>query len=173
MMRMLKNKKGMTLFEVVVSITMLGVIVVPLMMLFSSSVLLANKNRDKVDLNYIAEIIVEEVRTSVKSGGTSLLPEYNSYVASENDYSEYIDLRSLVQQSENDGTHEITDEIGIVGPSGNIEQFRAFSYKVGYEHSTCYDARYPETYEFIINIYHEGRNVKKLKIPIWAERTLH
>ncbi len=172
MMRILKNKKGMSLFEVVISITMLGVIVVPLMMLITTSVILANKNRDKVDLNYITEIIVEEVRTSVKE--MTYLPEYSSYDSSINDYRDYtIDLEVLVKQSAIDGTLKSTDEIGVVGPSGSVDQFRTFSYKVEYRHSDCYDARYPETYEFNIYIYHEGKNVKRIKVPVWAKRKLH
>jgi prepilin-type N-terminal cleavage/methylation domain-containing protein len=166
MMKILRNKKGMTLFEVLISITMLGVIAVPLMMLFCSSVILANKNRDKVDLNYIADIVVEEVRDSVK--GNNTLPKYSSYDSSINDYTDYsIYLRDLVIQSKSDGTKKSTDKIGIIGheSSGN---FRAFSYIVEYNHSECYDPNYNQTYEFFINIYNEDRMVKKLKIPVWA-----
>ena len=166
MIKVLRNKKRMTIFEVLISITMLGVIAVPLLMLLSSSVILANKNRDKVDLNYIADIVVEEVKDSVKN--TNLLPKYSSYDPSINDYTDKsIDLRNLVIQSKSDDTKKSTDEIGIIG-LGSAEHFRAFSYKVEYNHSDCYDPNYNQTYEFYIIIYNEGRMVKMLKIPVWA-----
>jgi|GEM_PF-919718 len=173
MIKILKSKKGMTLVEVVISITMLGVILVPLMALFSTSVILANKNRDKVDLNYLTEIVVEEVRASVKTVGRSL-PTYESYDPSSKDYTEYtISLVSLVEESKNDGTKKTTEEIGIVGPiSDSTDQYRPFSYKVEYDHSSCYDDRYPNTYEFVIYIYQEGEMVKKLKVPVWDENKL-
>lgn len=171
MMKILRNKKGMTLFEVLISITMLGVIAVPLMMLLCSSVILANKNRDKVDLNYIADIVVEEVRDSVKN--RNKLPKHNSYDSSIDDYTDYsIDLRELVIQSISDGTKKSTDEIGIIALD-YTENYRAFSYLVEYNHSECYDSNYNQTYEFIIYIYDEDRMVKKLKIPVWAETVIN
>lgn len=67
----LKNKlssnKGMTLIEVVVSITILGIVVVPLLSVFSTSMTLASKRSNQIEINSITRLIKDNVMVAIKN----------------------------------------------------------------------------------------------------------
>ncbi|NMB34474.1 MAG: hypothetical protein GX992_09675 [Clostridium sp.] len=171
MFDILKNKRGMTLYEVVISIGVFAVIAVPLVMLFNNSVIMANKNKAKIDLNSATAIIVEEVKEAVKD--RSNLPKYSSYNPVSNNYTGYeVSLTTLLGDaiSGADGSHTfITEKLGLMGPNGPEELHRSISYTVKYDHENYYDPKYPDTYNFLITVFEGDKNIKNLKIAVWRK----
>lgn len=66
----LKNNKGITLVEIIVSIAILGIIVTPLSSLFVTTVRNNSMARDKMIANQLAQKYMEEAMLDIKKGGT-------------------------------------------------------------------------------------------------------
>lgn len=74
MRKLLKNKKGMTLTEVVVALAVLGIVSAPLLVVFTNSAVIVKKTGDRIEINAVTRVIKENVINSVKYG--SLIYSY-------------------------------------------------------------------------------------------------
>lgn len=68
MLRVLKNNKGMTLTEVITALAILGIISIPLIAVFSNSVLITHMTKKQMEINAVMQIVKREVAESVKNG---------------------------------------------------------------------------------------------------------
>jgi prepilin-type N-terminal cleavage/methylation domain-containing protein len=68
MLKVLRRKKGMTIIEVIVSLTLLAVLSVPISMLFLNSMKTVTLANEQIELNAVTRVIKEDVTNSVKNG---------------------------------------------------------------------------------------------------------
>ncbi len=71
-----KNNKGSSLIEVLVSITILGIISLPLTTSFLNSAILIRMTGERQELNSVMRTIKENVIASVKYGAGNTIPSY-------------------------------------------------------------------------------------------------
>lgn len=67
MIKMLKNNKGMTLTEVVVAIAIFGILSVPLLAIFSNSILITELTKRQMEISSVMQIVSGEVSNSVRN----------------------------------------------------------------------------------------------------------
>lgn len=153
----LKDKKGMTLVEVIISITLLGVILLPIMMLFNGSILMANKIKGDIDTDAVVQTIKQVIIDSVKSNPVKGIPKKtdintsnpNQYVPNATSFN----VKDLIDQSVISGNLETSDMLCVFGVNGDIKRFFDYGYKVQYDHGEHYDSSYPNVYNFVLIIY--------------------
>jgi len=68
MLKLLKNNKGMTITEIITALAVLGIISIPLMAVFSNSVLLTKMTGNQLEINAVMQIAKADVVQSVKNG---------------------------------------------------------------------------------------------------------
>ena len=66
MFKTLRNKKGMTLTEVIIALAVLGIISVPLIAVFSNSVFITRLTKNQLEINAVIQIVKVEVTQAVK-----------------------------------------------------------------------------------------------------------
>lgn len=71
------NKEGLTLIEVIISLAILGIIIVPLLNMFVFSTVTNSKSEDILDATYVAQNIMEYRYAESKDG--SLIPLSDEY----------------------------------------------------------------------------------------------
>ena len=69
MRKLLRNKKGFTIVELIISITILAIITVPLMAAFGNVAMMNKLTKDQMEINAVAKQVQQEVINSVKKGG--------------------------------------------------------------------------------------------------------
>ncbi|OPX43025.1 hypothetical protein CLHUN_31690 [Ruminiclostridium hungatei] len=67
MFKLLKNNKGMTITEIITALAVLGIISIPLMAVFSNSVLLTKMTGNQLEINAVMQIAKADVVQSVKN----------------------------------------------------------------------------------------------------------
>ena len=77
-MKIFKNRKGMTLIEVIVSMTVLGILSAPVLMIFTNSMMTVKLANDRIEINAATRIIKESVTNSVKYGGGNTLTSFDT-----------------------------------------------------------------------------------------------
>ncbi|NLY44959.1 MAG: prepilin-type N-terminal cleavage/methylation domain-containing protein [Tissierella sp.] len=80
----MKNRKGLTLIEVILSLAILGMITIPLLNMFVFSTVTNSKSEDVLDATYIAQQIMEERYNESKNGEE--IPLNNEYLDSSGVY---------------------------------------------------------------------------------------
>lgn len=79
MLRFFKRIKGTTLIDVIVSMTILGIITVPLLTVFSDTIALNKKGNDQIDINAVARVVKENVVDDVKASSSPLTYSLTNY----------------------------------------------------------------------------------------------
>lgn len=67
MLKFLRNNKGMTITEIITALAVLGIISIPLMAVFSNSVLLTKMTGNQLEINAVMQIAKAQVVHSVKN----------------------------------------------------------------------------------------------------------
>lgn len=67
-----KNKKGITLLEVVISIAILSIIIVPISMMVITSVKTSNNSQNKQQATVVAQKLIEDLKINNKPAGESI-----------------------------------------------------------------------------------------------------
>lgn len=67
MFKFLKNNKGMTITEIITALAVLGIISIPLMAVFSNSVMLTKMTGNQLEINAVMQIAKAQVVHSVKN----------------------------------------------------------------------------------------------------------
>lgn len=170
MKKLTRNKKGFTLIEVILSVTLLAIVMVPLMTLFSSTVIISNKVKAQIELDSVVRTIFENVNDAVKHD--AIIPLYDSYDSTLNDFDTSIPLNqfriaNLIVDSNSSGNREVSDKLGVI--KDPIINYLEYSFDINYWDSSVdyYDStNYPSTYNFVITVYKDNERVKTLKIAV-------
>lgn len=161
--KILKNIKGMTLTEVIIALAVLGIISVPLIAVFSNSVLITQLTRNQLEVNAVVQIVKVEVTQAVKNG--SLIKDFEE----PSDISKAIDIsprsvgaESLYLEPGNETKFLHIDNSNLTG---------RYKYKVRYmdKAGATLDTLQPEpdTVELLIMLYSAGeKHLKDLKVDI-------
>ncbi|MCX7921624.1 MAG: hypothetical protein N3B21_06375 [Clostridia bacterium] len=143
MKALLKNDKGTTLIDVLLSIAIIGVIAIPLMMCFTSIIVLSNMSSKQLDTNSVIRTIKENVSNAVKAGNVQI--------------QSYDDLNSdgLV-----DGADAVVLRAGAVLSGGsnfkvidaNGREYGSYSFDLTVDNTSVPSPEFQNTYEYIIDV---------------------
>jgi prepilin-type N-terminal cleavage/methylation domain-containing protein len=78
MMRFARNKKGMTLIDVIVALAVLAIASMPLLTVFANSAMLIKKADTRLEINAITRVVKENVVNSVKFGVGNVIYSYDA-----------------------------------------------------------------------------------------------
>lgn len=115
----LKDNKGITLIEIVVSIAILGIIVTPLSSLFVTTVRNNSMARDKMIANQLAQKYMEVVMLDIKKDGA--IPVYSSpWDESGFEITANIEANNSYEVRENSGSTDIENYNASISAAGSL-----------------------------------------------------
>lgn len=147
MFKFLKSNKGMSLIEVIISLAMLAVVMVPLMMGFLNVLMVTKLTKQQTEVNAVSAVVKEQVTEAVIQDNYPI--PYVVPVAGETE----LRLRDFIGKAiaEDPTALKTSDNLAIVDSNGQKNE--KYFYIVSYKHESCYDgANYPYTYHVIISI---------------------
>lgn len=164
MFKTLRNKKGMTLTEVIIALAVFGIISVPLIAVFSNSVFITRLTKNQLEINAVIQIVKVEVTQAVKNGNS---------IKTFEDPDDKVEISPkvpaaapLYSASGNETTFLLIDESNLNG---------RYKYKVKYiskwEDSPDILEPEPYTVELMIELYSDsGKLLKELKADIQYDK---
>lgn len=161
MIAILKNKKGMTITEVIMALAILGIIAIPLLAVFSNSIFLTHLTKSQMEINAVMQIVKGEVVQSVKNGRQ--LPDFEH----PEDGTKKINICPSSSPADTlyDTTGNETKFLKIDG--GNLQD--KYKYKVVYE-AKGENTEVSNTVELLIKLYSDGgKYLNELKINVLYE----
>lgn len=151
MKSLLKCKKGMTLIEVILALSLLAIFTIPLSIGFMNSLLISKKIERENYVNAVTSIIKERVQDALideyielpcVAGGTTL------------------NLRDFISNHLSVGGGGESDPIKVDYPNDYENNNYIFFYRLNYDHDTCYDTEYETVYHVIVSVYLVNRDFK-------------
>lgn len=159
MIKMLKSKKGMSIIEVILALTVLSIVSIPLMTSFGNSIKLTKHIDKEIDINAISRVAIERV-TEALVKGNPLPDEQNSGAE--------IKLRELISDTDAsallDSELAESNKIGIIDSYGNLipDYYVVVSYCKDF-----FDPVYKIRYVLIeIKNANNDSNVNQIKIAV-------
>jgi len=146
----LKSKKGMTLIEVILALSLLAIFTLPLTIGFMNSLLISRKIEVENHVNAVTSIIKERVQDALidenidlpyVSGGTFNIIDFIS--------------SNIV----GDGGESDPIEVEYSSDDGEKNNYKFF-YRLSYHHDSCYDEEYETVYHVIVSVYLVNRDFK-------------
>lgn len=119
-MKLLKNKKGLTLIEVLATTAIISFIAILIFSIIQSSidqrVKQTKETRDLFDISYALKVVTKDIRRAVNASatGTTLILEFPN-----GDEATYLLEDSQLKREANSGTEVITSGIGCAEFTGN------------------------------------------------------
>lgn len=161
--KILKNIKGMTLTEVIIALAVLGIISVPLIAVFSNSVLITQLTRNQLEVNAVVQIVKVEVTQAVKNGSLIKDAEEPGDISKAIDISpRSVGAESLYLEPGNETKFLHIDNSNLTGRYKYKVRYMA---KAGAELDTLQPE--PDTVELLIMLYSAGeKHLKDLKVDI-------
>ncbi len=148
-----KNKKGMTMVEVVISLTVIGIISIPLFAAFMSSAALMKKTHEQMEINAVTRVVKENVTVSVKYGGGNKIPSY--------EIDEYGDEIEVVLKGLSEAKNlKVVDSMRRV--------YDKYKFDVKREKNFGEIINFPDTSEYIVILKENpgGREIQKVRMNI-------
>lgn len=71
----LLDQRGMTLIEIIVSLAILAIIIVPFLTMFLQSTVSTKKSEDILDATYVAQYVMEGIYNDSKDGNIDITPD--------------------------------------------------------------------------------------------------
>jgi prepilin-type N-terminal cleavage/methylation domain-containing protein len=162
-----KNRKGLTLVEAIVAMTVLGMLSTVVLVMFTNSMVAVKLANDRIEINALTRVIKENVVTSVKNGvGNTLI----SFDKDSSNHEYVIDLKSvpnLIGTPNIIKNFKIIDEKGIINTRYMFDAVRVVDFIPASDpgYST---ADSPNTCEYLITIkkIFDNSVVQKLRLDI-------
>jgi prepilin-type N-terminal cleavage/methylation domain-containing protein len=153
MKKILRNKKGMTLIEVIISISVLAIFLVPITVGFQNALLISKLSENQLEINNVSRLIREEVVYSMLNN--TPLFRYNPADTSVNNF--------VGRETNQDQIYNLLDEVKATTSVSKSPQlaalswteekyFRKYYFIVTYDQAT-FETKYPETYSVKIDIF--------------------
>ncbi|MCB2289670.1 prepilin-type N-terminal cleavage/methylation domain-containing protein [Clostridium sp. CS001] len=106
-MKFIKNKKGLTLIEIIISLAILSIIIAPILSLTLNSVKINKKSDEKMEALSLAQTKIEEIRS----------PKYKI------DKSSYTQIGNELTRNYTEGAYKITETLLIPSQSQVVGEF--------------------------------------------------
>ncbi len=164
MKRLLKNKKGMSFLEVLIALAILGLLSVPIMMMFMNAQIYAKKVDKQTEINAVTRTIMQLVSDGLKTNDQLFGPDSSDPIDVDGDDTTSDGFRTIIKHAHDNGSTYTTPELKIDG-SGINEKY---VYKIAYDPAKYYDANYEGVYNILVTIIEKesGKVVNKLKMSV-------
>lgn len=167
MKRLLRNKKGMSFLEVLIALAILGLLSVPIMMMFMNAQMYAKKVDKQTEINAVTRTVMQIVSDGLKTGGVGaelFEPDSSDPIDVNGDGTKNDGFRTIIKHAHVSGSPYTTPLLKI-DRSGINEKY---VYKITYDPAKYYDANYEGVYNVLVTIVEKesGKSVNKLKISV-------
>jgi prepilin-type N-terminal cleavage/methylation domain-containing protein len=168
MKRLLRNKKGMSLLEVMIAITVLGLLTMPIMISFMNTQRYAKKIDKETEISSITRTVKQLVVDGLVKNEPLVDKDGNSidiYVSDTID-DKFRDFIKYCRSAANKDT--LIESVELMIYSGGSQNTK-YSYKLAYHHNEFYDGtQYPNVYNVLIKIIERdsGSVVNQIKIAV-------
>ncbi len=147
MKKMFKKKRGLSLVELIISVALLSIVMVPVLTAFLNVAAMNNKTKAQIEINNIAKLVQQDVIDHVKK---------NDSVQTDSGNKNFKDI----------STNNFVTLTGVKIFSNSIE-VKGFKYDATYISKTNPGDLGPEAY--LINLYKNNKKVKQFKVYINVE----
>lgn len=172
MKRLFKSKKGMSLIEVMVALTILGLLTIPVMTAFMNTQIYARKVDKETEISSITRTVKQIVANGlienlelIDIGGIAV----NQFDGdpSDSDYDSYMDFINYGIAHESDPDPITTPYLQILEGS-SLSANSKYQFTISYHHKDFYNAKYPDVYNLLITIIEKGSSkvANKIKIAV-------
>lgn len=167
MLKILKNRKGITLVEAIVAMMVLGMLSTVVLMIFTNAMMEVKLANDRIEINAVTRIVKENIVNSVKAGVGNTLISYDKDAANH----EYIiDLKTTPNIA---GTPNVIKNFKIIDGKNNINTRYKFDTVRVIDFVQASDPEYagmdfPNICEYLVTIrkISDNRIVQKLRLDI-------
>lgn len=164
MKRLLRNKKGMSFLEVLIALAILGLLSVPIMMMFMNAQIYARKVDKQTEINAVTRTVMQIVSDGLNANAQLFGPDSSDPIDVNGDGTENDGFRTIITHAHDSGSPYITPVLKI-DRSGINEKY---VYKITYDHAKYYDENYEGVYNVLVTIIEKenGKAVNKLKMSV-------
>lgn len=145
MIRLLNNEKGMTLIEVVVSLALLGILILPITVGFMNTLKVTKLIEQQTEVNAVSEVVKDQVAEALIQDNYPL-----ALLEPTPAETEWLIRPVVIAAKSTPDEEKKSPNLAVVYSSG--EKNEKYFYTVSYTHNSCYDINYPYTYHAIVNI---------------------
>lgn len=173
---LIKNKRGMSLVEVMIALAVLGLLVVPIMMAFMNTQIYARKIDKQNEVNAITRTVTQNVMENFKRNemikaindtGIDLDGDgtEDKYLVVDIDGDGIDDkFSNIIKKAKDEGKEITVDNIAIFE---NSEPSTKYKYSITYDQSYDDTKNYPDVYNFLITVKdYSDRVHSSLKIAV-------
>lgn len=164
MRRLLRSKKGLTFVEVLISLTILGLLAVPIMMMFMNAQRYARKVDKQTEINAVTRTVKQLVSEGLISDAP--LKDINDdYVDINEDGRPEDGFKDIVRHANEISAPVTTPYLQIIEGSEVNEKY---TYKVKYDPEKYYDPNYFGVYNVLITIVEKEttNTVNEIKVSV-------
>ncbi|NLL06208.1 MAG: prepilin-type N-terminal cleavage/methylation domain-containing protein [Clostridiaceae bacterium] len=168
MKRLLKNKKGMSFLEVLIALGILGLLSVPIMMMFMNAQIYAKKVDKQTEINAVTRTVTQIVSDGFKTPGEGALlfaPDSTEDIDIDGDGSAPDGFRKIIKYARDVLRDKYTTPVLKIEGSGINEKY---VYKITYDPANYHDANYEGVYSLLVTIIEKesGKVVNELKMSV-------
>lgn len=146
----LKSKKGMTLLEVILALSLLAIFTVPLSVGFMNTLLISKTVEKENHVNAVTSIIKERVQDALINEHMELPCVDGSDINLRDFLSSGIAVSDPIE----------SDPIRVNYPNDDENNNYIFFYRLNFDNETCYDNEYETVYHVIVSVYLVNREFK-------------
>ncbi|WP_010249682.1 type II secretion system protein [Acetivibrio cellulolyticus] len=166
MKRLIRNRKGMSLVEVMIALAILGLLSVPIMMAFMNTQIYARKIDKQNEINSITRTVTQIVSDGFKNdavitdiGGLNIELDGDPLTLTDT-------FTDIIRKAKNDATKK--DTVSDLPIMENGVKSLKYKYSITFDYNNFRNPLYEGVYNFliIINEYDSGNVVNKLKIAV-------
>ncbi|WP_027621283.1 type II secretion system protein [Acetivibrio clariflavus] len=185
MKRLLRSEKGLTFIEVLIALSIMGLLSVPIMMMFMNAQMYARKVDKQTEINAVTRTVKELVLEGLNkdaplSSLTGEIIDIDGEDAEDGEDSEADEgeevsdgFKSIIRYAIKSNTTVTTPYLKIedsIEDSGNKISDK-YTYTVTYDPAKYYDSNYKGVYNVLIKIYEkESKNkVNELKVSVYID----
>ena len=170
MKMLLRNKKGMSFLEVLIALGILGLLSVPIMMMFMNAQIYAKKVDKQTEINAVTRTVMQIVSEGLKTNAPLYTPESTDPIEIDGDTASGDGFKTIVKYAHSIGS-SYTTPILKIERSGITEKY---VYKITYDPARYYDPNYKGVYNFLVTILEKesGKVVNELKISTYVDSNI-
>lgn len=146
----LKDKKGMTLIEVILALSLLAIFTIPLSVGFMNTLIISRMVEKENHVNAVTSIIKERVQDALRNVEMELV-----YVDGSDET-----LKDFLLSGVGGSDTIESSAIKVNYPNDDENNDYVFFYRLNYDHETCYDDEYETVYHVIVSVYLVNKDFK-------------
>jgi len=155
----IKNNKGLTLIEIIITLAVMGIVVMPLVSMFITSQRINNESQMKYDAVQIAQKHIEDIKSSAISGMGQLSSKYPS-IGEDKFGKEFVEDGYLVNVTIEKGDSFIISDVELIDIPESFH--REFTVSDTNEYLISIDDEFTKNVKVTLNL--PDNSVAKLKI---------